>query len=156
MRMKIISFLLCSFIFGCQNHSNLIHGAKFEYVNSYHCWPYDVEVYSVSNVTIDSLFFSYPSTTFKRGYPKLSLSTWDDYAKLDTIVWYGMEKTLNDCDENNELYQQIINEESVYYSGLYRYVKNLAGNKIRRYEIITFLDLQRMKVHIFKDMNKVY
>jgi hypothetical protein len=65
-----------------------------------------------------------------------------------------MNKVLEQCDDNIELYMHIMKGEEIYYSGSYQYMKNREGKKERSYEKILFLDLKSNKLHVFKDVNK--
>jgi len=157
----IIFLFLVLGLSGC-NNSNVLPGAKIGYLEKYHCWPYDVTVYSVKNIKIDSLFYTYPLKRYFGNNTKYNISTWkkyDDsdwkkYDDSDTLIWSGMNKVLEQCDDNIELYMHIMKGEEIYYSGSYQYMKNREGKKERSYEKILFLDLKSNKLHVFKDVNK--
>jgi hypothetical protein len=157
----IIFLFLVLCLSGC-NNSNVLPGAKISYLEKYHCWPYDVTVYSVENIKIDSLFYTYPLKRYFGNDTKYNISTWKKYDDLDwkkyddsdTLIWSGMNKVLEQCDDNIELYMHIMKGEEIYYSGSYQYMKNREGKKERSYEKILFLDLKSNKLHIFKDVNK--
>lgn len=157
----IIFLFLVLGLSGC-NNSNVLPGAKIGYLEKYHCWPYDVTVYSVKNIKIDSLFYTYPLKRYFGNNTKYNISTWkkyDDsdwkkYDDSDTLIWSGMNKVLEQCDNNIELYMHIMKGEEIYYSGSYQYMKNREGKQERSYEKILFLDLKSNKLHIFKDVNK--
>lgn len=138
---------------GC-NNSNVLPGAKIGYLEKYHCWPYDVTVYSVENIKIDSLSYTYPLKRYFGNNTKYNISTWKKYDDSDTLIWSGMNKVLEQCDANIELYMHIMKGEKIYYSGSYQYMKNREGKKERSYEKILFLDLKSNKLHVFKDVNK--
>ena len=157
----IIFLFLVLGLSGC-NNSNVLPGAKIGYLEKYHCWPYDVTVYSVKNIKIDSLFYTYPLKRYFGNNTKYNISTWkkyDDsdwkkYDDSDTLIWSGMNKVLEQCDDNIELYMHIMKGEEIYYSGSYQYMKNREGKKERSYDKILFLDLKSNKLHVFKDVNK--
>ena len=157
----IIYLFLVLGLSGC-NNSSVLPGAKIGYLEKYHCWPYDVTVYSVKNIKIDSLFYTYPLKRYFGNNTKYNISTWkkyDDsewkkYDDSDTLIWSGMNKVLEQCDDNIELYMHIMKGEEIYYSGSYQYMKNREGKKERSYEKILFLDLKSNKLHVFKDVNK--
>ena len=162
MKKSVIIFLfLVLGLLGC-NNSNVLPGAKIGYLEKYHCWPYDVTVYSVKNIKIDSLFYTYPLKRYFGNNTKYNISTWkkyDDsdwkkYDDSDTLIWSGMNKVLEQCDDNIELYRHIMKREEIYYSGSYHYMENREGKKERAYEKILFLDLKSNKLHVFKDVNK--
>lgn len=49
--------LLVAILFGCsENTPNILPDGELKYLEKYHCWPYDVDVYSVDGVEVDSLF----------------------------------------------------------------------------------------------------
>ncbi len=148
--------LMLILIFGCRNSSGILPEAELKFVSNYHCWPYDVTVYSVKDIKIDSLFFSYPLNSYFEENPKYKLTTWSKYDEIETTEWLGMNNTLQQCDDNTELYNQILKGGDIYYSGIYQYLKVQNGEKRRNYEQILFLDLVNKKLHIFRDINKVY
>ncbi len=155
--LRIFFILSIAILFGCnEDTSNILPKGDIKYLEKYHCWPYDVNVYSIDEVKIDSLFYSYPLRSYFEDNPKYKIATWTKYLEVDTTIWYGMDKTLEQCDENIELYNQILKGSDIFYSGSYQYFKNQQGKQRRRYERILFLDLSNNKLHIFKDINKVY
>lgn len=149
---------------GCYNSNSILPKAKINHLEKYHCWPYDVTVYSVKNIKIDSLFYTYPLKQYFGNNTKYNISTWkkyDDsdwkkYDDSDTLIWSGMNKVLEQCDDNIELYMHIMKGEEIYYSGSYHYMENREGKKERSYEKILFLDLKSNKLHVFKDINKLW
>ncbi len=161
---RIILFLLIINLLGCYNSNSILPKAKINHLEKYHCWPYDVTVYSVKNIKIDSLFFTYPLIRYFGNNTKYNISTWkkyDDsdwkkYDDSDTLIWSGMNKVLEQCDDNIELYMHIMKGEEIYYSGSYHYMENREGKKERSYEKILFLDLKSNKLHVFKDINKLW
>jgi hypothetical protein len=155
MKKTTIYFILLIFV-GCQNGSNILPGTDLKYLKEYHCWPYDVNIYSVNDIKIDSLFYTYPLKSYFGENPKYKITTWTKYDEIDTTVWHGMNKTLEQCDDNIELYNQLLKRNDIYYAGIYQNFKVLKGEKKRKYEIILFLDLVNNRLHIFKDINKVY
>jgi hypothetical protein len=149
--------LLVAILFGCtENTSNILPNGELKYLEKYHCWPYDVEIYSVDEVKVDSLFYTYPLRSYFGEHPKYNMTKWAKYDEIDTTLWLGMNKTLEQCDGNIELHNQILNESEIYYTGIYQDFKVLEGKEKRKYEKILFLDLNNNKLHIFKDINKVY
>ena len=146
-----------AFLFACnESTSNILPEGDFKHIDKYHCWPYDVNVYSIDEVKIDSLFYNYPLISYFGENPKYKITTWTKYNEIDTTVWHGMSKTLKECDDNVELYNQLLKGNDIYYAGIYQNFKVLKGKKRRKYEKILFLDLVNKRLHIFKDINKVY
>lgn len=157
-KMRITIILLLFIVSGCGSFSNS-DIAPFEIqdkVSSYHCWPYNVDVYSVSNIKIDSLFYTYPLKSYFGNNPKYKVANWSIYSDIDTTEWYGMDKELSECDDNTELYNQRLKGSPIYYAGSYRYNKNQQGDRRITFEKILFLDLANNRLHIFQDINKVY
>ena len=149
--------MLLAILFSCNESStNVLPNVNLKYLEKYHCWPYDVNVYSVEGVMGDSLFHNYPLQSYFGNHSKYEISTWSKYSSFDKTLWSGMNKSLKECDGNIELYDQIIKGDEIYYSGSYHYNKNLKNIKKRRYEEILFFNLKNNKVHIFKNINKVY
>ena len=161
---RIILFLLIINLLGCYNSNSILPKAKINHLEKYHCWPYDVTVYSVKNIKIDSIFYTNPLKQYLGNNTKYNISTWkkyDDsdwkkYDDSDTLIWSGMNKVLEQCDDNIELYMHIMKGEEIYYSGSYHYMENREGKKERSYEKILFLDLKSNKLHVFKDINKLW
>jgi hypothetical protein len=158
--MKINVLFLFFIILGCGNpsgtDSDIVPFRILDKVGSYHCWPYDVNVYSIDDIKIDSLFYTYPSKSYFGENPKYNATTWVRYDQIDTALWYGMDDIIKQCDGNNELHNQRLNGGDIYYAGIYQHLKNQQGEKRRSYEKILFLDLVNKRLHIFKDINKVY
>jgi len=121
--------------------------------DKYHCWPYNVSVYSVGQVTIDSTFFTYPIREVSDD--RYEHSTWVKYEDSDSHNWSGMDKTLKECDGNKVLYNQIESGKDIYFAGTYSHLKNWEGKKMRNYDMIYCLAIEKMELHIFKDMNKM-
>lgn len=153
---KTAIYLTLIFIFGCRNSSDILPVAELRCISDYHCWPYDVKIYSVKDLRIDSLFYTYPLNSYFGENPKYKITTWSKYDEIDTALWSGMNNTLEQCDDNTELYNQILKGADIYYSGIYQDLKVQNGVKRRVYEQILFLDLSCNRLHIFKDINKVY
>ena len=156
MMKKTAIYLIILIFMGCQNGSNILPGTDFKYLEEYHCWPYNVNIYSINDIKIDSLFYTYPLKSYFGENPKYKITTWTKYDKIDTNVWHGMNKTLKQCDDNIELYNQLLKGTDIYYAGIYQDFKVLKGEKKRKYEKILFLDLVNNRLHVFKDINKVY
>lgn len=158
LNMRINIILLFFIVLGCDNSSNsdIVPFKIQNKVSSYHCWPYDVNVYSVNNIKIDSLFYTYPLKSYFGVNPKYKVTNWKKYAEIDTTVWYGMNKTLEQCDDNVELNNQRLKGGDIYYTGSYQYLKNQQGEERRSYEKILFLDIANNRLHIFEDINKTY
>ena len=148
--MKPLILISTVFLFSCQNTSNILPEADFDFVEEYHCYPYDVKVYAVDNVKIDSQFYSYPLKQYFRSNDKYDVSTWESYADFDTSVSYGMDSTLKHCDDGHSLFDQIMNNADVYYAGCFELSQGRNGVKKRSYEKILFLDLTHKKVYIMK------
>jgi len=155
--LRIFFILLMATLFGCnENTSTILPKGNLKYIEQYHCWPYDVNVYSANGIKIDSLFYTYPLKNYFGENPKYKTTTWAKYSEIDTTVWHGMNKTLEQCDDNIELYSQLLKGTDIYYTGIYQNFEVLKGEKRRSYEKILFLDLANNRLHIFKDINKVY
>lgn len=156
-RLRYFYALLVSIFFSCcENTSNILPESDLKHLQKYHCWPYDVDVYSIDEVKIDSLFYSYPLKSYFGENPKYKITTWTKYNEIDTAIWQGMNKTLEQCDHNIELYNELLLEHDIYYAGIYQNFKVLKGEKTRKYEKILFLDLVNKRLHILNDVNKVY
>jgi hypothetical protein len=155
--MKAIPKYLILLIFiGCQSVSDILPVNSLKYLEEYHCWPYEVKVYSVDAVMIDSLFYLYPLKSYFGNDPKYKTTTWAKYSVIDTTEWFGMDKTLEECEKNFELYNEVMKGGDIYYAGRYQYFLNQQGKQNKEYETLLFLDLNNNKLHVFKDINKVF
>lgn len=153
---KIIVYLILILVSGCRNSSGILPDTELKYISDYHCWPYDVDIYSVKGIKIDSLFYTYPLNSYFGKNSKYKITTWSKYDEIDTTVWLGMNNTFQQCDDNTELYNRILKGDDIYYSGIYQDFKAQNGEIKRKYEQILFLDLSSNRLHIFKDINKVH
>ena len=149
----LLSFILI--VISCDKARDSIPNVKINYIDKYHCWPYDVKVYSVENIKLDSLFYTYPKQSYFRN-PKYKSTTWKLYANIDTTKFNGMKGTLKKCDNNIFLYNQLSKKNKVFYSGNYRYFGRLNGTKKQVFDEILFLDIENNQLHVFKDVNKAF
>jgi len=146
----LLLFLILLFT-RCTNTSNLIPQSILVKKGSYHCWPYDVTIFSFFEIDIDSTFYTYPRlNNFDERY---ELSRWAKYNEFDKSSWFGMDKTLRDCDGNRTLHSLIESGEDLYYAGLYDYSEGWGGKKTKNYEMISFISLEEKELHVFKNMN---
>jgi hypothetical protein len=155
MKLYIFSFLFIGFSCGCHFDNGDFPFRINDEISSYHCWPYDVNVYSVSEIKPDTLFFTYPLGNFSESNARFEISSWKKYNEIDSSNWNGMLETLKQCNDNVDLYNHIIKGNKVYYCGSYRNFKVQTGLK-RYYNEILFLDFTNKELHVFKDINKIY
>ena len=142
---------------GCtENSKNILPKGELKYLEKYHCWPYDVDLYFVDEVKIDSLFYTYPLSSYFGENTKYKITKWTKYDENDTILWQGMNKTLEQCKCNIKLNNQLSKGSGIYYTYIYQDFKILNGKKKRKYEEFLLLDLVNNRLHIFKDINKIY
>ncbi|KAA3613110.1 MAG: hypothetical protein D8M58_12440 [Calditrichaeota bacterium] len=155
---RILFGLLICVLISCNDVTDIFPEDvnSIKHIENYHCWPYNVSVYSIDQLEIDSLFFTYPLKSYFEDYSIYEVSTWSLYSEYDTVLWHGFDKTLRACDGNIELINQVMKKVDIYYSGCYRYVKDRDSEDRKRYEKILFLDLRNKKLHIFQDINKIY
>lgn len=120
MRTNII--LLFFIVLGCSSCSNsdIVPFKIQDKVEKYLCWPYDVKVYSIDNIKIDSLFYTYPLKSYFGENPRYEVVTWTKYYKMDTLS-LDMKLTLGECHLNKELYNQLLKGKDIYYAGIYCY-----------------------------------
>ena len=148
--------ILIAILFGCNgNTSDILPDNELKFLKNYHCWPYDVNIYSIDEVKIDSFFYNYPQRSYFGENPKYKITTWTKYDENDIKVRH-MNWTFEHCDGNNELYNQLLIGNDIYFTGIYQSMKNKKGEEIKCYEKILFLDLVNKRIHIFKDINYIY
>ena len=151
--LRFFFIILVAILFSCHgNTSDILPGSNLKFLNNYHCWPYDVNVYSIDKVKLDSVFFSYPLRSYFGENPKYKITTWTKYDEKDTKIWH-MNWTLQNCVGNIELYDQLLNGTDIYYTGIYQSMKNKKGEEFKSYEKILLLDLVYKRIHIFEDIN---
>lgn len=155
MRKSLIILLLFTFIEGCSNRDfrDAVPFAVGERNVSYHCWPYDVSVYNVENIEIDTVFFTFPLHAFYGEQTKYQLSNWSRYDIIDNTVWYGMNQTLENCNDNHELFEHYRQGNDIYFAGIYHEILDKNEEKKRVYKRIMFLDVTGNKLHVFEDIN---
>lgn len=155
MRKSLSILLLFIFIEGCStgDFRDALPFHVGERNENYHCWPYDVNVYSVENIKIDSVFFTFPRHAFYGEQTKYQMSNWSRYDVIDTTVWYGMKLTLENCDDNHELFERHRQGNDIYFAGIYRERLDKNEEKKRVYNQIMFLDVTGKKLHVFEDIN---
>ncbi len=152
-RLRFFFIILVAILFSCHgNTSDILPGTNLKFLNNYHCWPYDVNVYSIDKVKLDSVFFSYPLRSYFGENPKFKITTWTKYDEKDLKIWH-MKWTLENCVGNIELYNQLLKGNDIYYTGIYQSMKNKKGEEFKSYEKILFLDVVYRRIHIFEDIN---
>ena len=152
-RLRFFFIILVAILFSCHgNTSDILPGSNLKFLNNYHCWPYDVDVYSIDKVKLDSVFFSYPLRSYFGENPKFKITTWTKYDEKDINIWH-MNWTFENCVGNIELYNQLLKGNDIYYTGIYQSMKNKKGEEFKSYEKILFLDLVYRRIHIFEDIN---
>lgn len=152
-----LAVVLASSLLACGGKtSSILPDAELSYLSGYHCWPYDASIYSTGGLEFDPSWLSYPLDDFFSTGGKYTITHWTDYAAIDTALWNGMDSTLSECVGNNELHRSLLNGDPVYFSGMYRNMIVANGGKKRKYAQILFLDLRNQRLHMFKDINKVF
>lgn len=151
--LRFFYIILIAILLGCHgNTSDVLPRSSLKFLKNYHCWPFDVDVYTIDNVKIDSFFFNYPLRSYFGENPKYQITNWTKYDENDIKVSH-MIWTLEHCVDNIDLYNQLIIGNDIYYAGIYQSMINKKGEEIKSYEKILFLDLANKRIHIFKDIN---
>jgi hypothetical protein len=152
---RLVLMALC--LYACdENPSSILPDSDLHYLEDYHCWPYDVSVYSVDKLKVDSSFFNYPLNHYFRVNEKYEITHWTKYNEIDSAIWNGMDSTLKECDDNVDLYNSLTKGNPIYFAGMYRLIIISSGIQKREYQEIVFLDLTNNRIHVFKDINKVF
>jgi hypothetical protein len=136
--------------------SSILPEAELHHLEDYHCWPYDVSVYTIDEVKLDPAFYRYPLDDYLFESGEDGITHWTNYGPIDTAIWYGMDSTLKGCDDRVDLYDALMRGDPIYFAGTYSNVIVLNGSRKQKYERILFLDLTRKRLHIFKDINKLF
>lgn len=155
MRKLLFIVFLFTLIQGCSN-LNFRDAVPFdigEEIENYHCWPYDVSVYKAENIEIDTVFFTFPLQKFYGEQTKFQLSRWSRYDTIDSTVWYGMNRTLENCNDNHELFEHYRQGNDIYFAGIFHELLDRNGEKKREYKRMMFLDVTGKKLHVFEDIN---
>ena len=126
------------------------------YLEDYHCWPYDVSIYAIDEVKLVPEFVRYPLDSYFSEGEETGITHWTNYNEIDTALWNGMDSTLNGCDGNTDLYRSLLGGGPIYFAGTYRNMIVSSGSRKQVYERLLFLDLTKKRLHIFKDVNKVF
>lgn len=136
--------------------SDVLPKGDLLYLGDHLCWPYNVNVYSIDEWEMDSAFHRYPLDSYFSEGEEFGRTRWTKYNEIDTAVWYGMDSTLKYCVGNTDLYNSLLKGHPIYFAGTYRMVIVANGSKKRDYERILFLDVTNDRIHIFKDIDKVF
>ena len=154
--MKELSILLLILIISsCENSSSTLPN-ELAFIEDYHCWPYNVEVYTVENLKTDNHIVEYPLDNFCSGSDKVFQTKWVKFKNLDTAVQNGYISMLSKCDDHSGLHDQIIKGNEIYFAGCYKYGKNRENDKVKFYYDITFLDVNEKELHVLEYINYIY
>jgi hypothetical protein len=151
----VLSMALCLCACG-ERTSSILPEGDLHHLEDYHCWPYDVSVYSIDEMKLDSAFHHYPLDNYFSEGAEHGITHWTRYNEIDTALWNGMDSTLKECDGNADLYRSLLGGGPIYFAGTYRNMIVSNGSRKRMYERILFLDVTNHRLHIFKDINKVF
>lgn len=136
--------------------SGLLPDAELHHLEDYHCWPYSVSIYSFDGALEKAALHGYPLDSYFPANGKYEVTRWSVYSEKDTSIWGGADSTLKDCTGNAELYASVLRGDRLYYAGQYMNMITAGGGSKRHYERLIFLDPKSKRLHVFKDVNKVF
>lgn len=148
-------------LFGCDDDNHIFPNANVKYIGKYHCWPYNVKMYSVNEIKVDSLFFTYPLHEFSDVYvkcrsdKKCHLLKWTAFNKLESQISYSFEWDLKNNNEDTmpeNLLKQIKADTEMYFTGGYRYFKSEKNAKEKRFYKIALYIPKEKQLHIFEEL----
>ncbi len=155
--LAVVLFLALTWLYvSFERTSGVLPTGGLHYLKGYLCWPYNVSVFSIDDVKLDSAFYRYPLDDYLLKSGEYGITRWTNYSPIDTVIWYGMDSTLKGCNDHNDLYDALMRGDSLYFAGTYRNMIVPNGSRKQAYERIIFLDVTRKRLHIFKDINKVF
>lgn len=136
--------------------SGILPEGDLTYEEDYLCWPYNVSVYSIEGLQVGPTLQHYPLDSYLPGGKELERTRWTRYNEVDTAEWHGMDSTLKDCVGNTDLYHSLVSGNPIYFAGTYSRMVVETGVRRRQYETLLFLDTTHQRLHMFKDINKVF
>jgi hypothetical protein len=153
----VVLFLALAWLYvSFERTSGVLPTGDAHYLEGCLCWPYNVTVHSIDEVKMDQAFHRYPLDSYFPEGEDFGRTRWTNYNEIDTALRYGMDSTLKYCVGNNDLYNSLLNGDPIYFAGTYRPKIVSSGSRKRHYERILFLDVTKGRLHIFKDINKVF
>ena len=136
--------------------SGVLPKGDLSYLGNHLCWPYNVNVYCIDEWKMDSAFHHYPLDSYFPESEEFAITHWTNYQEIDTALWNGMDGTLKDCVGNTDLYRSVLGGDPIYFAGMYRMKYVSDHSRKRVYERILFLDATNNRLHVFKNINKVF
>lgn len=135
--------------------------ASLVYTRGYHCWPYNVKVYSIEKIVTDSLFFTYPKDEFlfeRRKCPQSRecfFVRWTPFNELEEALINSVKWDLNNNKEAfipNQVLERIGSGDKIYFAGAYRFFKNTSSqeNKVL-YKVVLFFP-ESCELHVFQEV----
>ena len=141
------------FIFvGCSNKNDIIPSKRLGYIESYHCFPYDVKIYKTQDLIFDDNFFQYPKESFCNLTSGCNLIKWTKFSEYDKEERNDVIAYINKCDGNKDIFNQINLGKEIYFAGCYKNFKNNKGEAYRIYDLLAFIDVEQKKIHVFRDI----
>ena len=148
--------LICSLLYSSCNDGvkKVPDGSKLVFELEYHCYPYNVDVYKVNNLNIETDFYELPMLESQN--KKCKLTKWTKFTQLESKEQIGYRSFLKKCDANSDLDMSLEENDEIYFSGLYQYLLNREGKKVKCYDRIYFLNETKKRFHLFNDINTLY
>lgn len=150
--MKNLSiFLFMLFIFaGCSNKNDIIPNTRLGNNGSYHCYPFNVKIYKIHNLSLNDNFFQYPNESLCNLNADCNLIKWTKLSELVKEERNDVIAYINKCDGNREIFNQVNLNKEIYFAGCYRNFKNNKSETYRLYDLLAFIDVEQKKMHVFR------
>ncbi|MGM0480230.1 MAG: hypothetical protein ACQERC_13490 [Bacteroidota bacterium] len=140
-------------LFGLNSCYRVDNDALFDDLNkenNFHCWPYDVKVYSFEPQELDSLLYHFPKGELCS--EEYELLKWSNEGAVSNMAQDDLSATLLKCDDSQGI-EEIKVKEGTMYSGCYREFILKEGEKKKVFEQILILDKDSLKLYSFENIN---
>jgi hypothetical protein len=148
---KLHALVLVLSIIGCQNASDLLPNHELVYLESYHCWPYDVATYSTGPLSLDTVLTSYPLPSACDEADPIQMK-WMKFNALEDDIREGLIAMIEKCDDEPVLTARSFNDKDLYYSGCYHLILDGNGSEGASYGKLAFFHPGEQKLYVFEDI----
>lgn len=148
--------LFCILMF-CKNGADIAPNITMRLIGGDHCWPYNLKVYEIGNLPVDSMLYQYPRSSYyglKRNYDLQA--TWKRFSDSSSHFPNGLKSFFIECDAATRFPGLLGEENDVLYAGSYTYMLGIGGAKSPHYNELLLIDLSEQKMYILDFMNYSY
>lgn len=142
--------VVVALLLGC-NTANEYVPQKLTLIDHVHCWPYDVEVYSLEELNGMDDLDGYPRIRLRE---KEEMVEWSRAAEIPGGIEGLVPSTCDDTARISDLFKT--NEMECFVSGTYYQMKNENGSSYRHYNSIAIIDSASQTLYVFEDINKIW